>query len=128
MPLATCDKGCAWELWCASEDEKQRREAGHAQRHHGTAVLPVSEYVEGSWQQSFLDAVRQVPVGTELTTADLHGLVSEPGHVNAWGSATARAKHLGLIREVATQPSELATTKRSLVRRWVRTEVREVSA
>jgi hypothetical protein len=63
-----------------------------------------------------------------LTTADLHALVPPPPHHNAWGGATSAAAHLGLIREVATQKSQLATTKSSLVRRWVRTEAKARTA
>ena len=121
--FATCSRGCAFEVAVLSETERLRVEAAHNRRYHGeTTTLPVVQLDHVSWQQAFLAALAAIPVGEELTTADLHALVPPPHHSNAWGGATSAAAHLGLIREVATQKSELATTKRSLVRRWVRCE------
>lgn len=76
------------------------------------------------WQDQFLAAVRALPAGRELTTAELHALVPPPHHPNAWGGATSAAARLGLIRVLTTQKSELPTTKSSLVRRWVRVDER----
>lgn len=116
------DPETAWEQDLPRE-KGEKALAAHRQLRHGIAPLEgVPQFPGVSWQSTFLEAVKRQPIGCELTTADLHALVPPPPHHNSWGSATAAAAHLGLIREIGRQPSELPTTKKSLVRRWVRTD------
>lgn len=127
MSWARCnlcpDPDTAWEQYRPTREAADKALAAHQHLRHAMPPLDgVKQLDNVSWQETFLDAVRSVHIGTELTTADLHALVPAPPHHNAWGAATSRAAHLGLIREVGRQPSELATTKSSLVRRWVRVE------
>jgi len=112
----------------AQHDPKGTKLATHQQLRHGVAaplpapVEPLPQLPKVAFQQEFIKAVREMPVGREFTTADLHGVIGDPPHPNCWGPATTAAAHLGLIEAVEMQKSELATTKGSLLRRWVRIE------
>lgn len=120
--IVSCGRhDCTWELDVLGQVEADRRLTVHLQQRHGIAPMGgVQQLVGVSWQATFLEAVRALPIGWTGTTADLHALVPAPPHHNNWGTATAAASHLGLLREIGRQESELGTTKRSLVRRWER--------
>lgn len=120
--IVSCGRhDCAWEMDVLSQADADRRLTVHLQQRHGIAPLADVPVLESArWQQQFLAAVQALPIGWVGTTADMHALVPPPHHHNAWGAATSAAKHLGLIRPVTTQRSELGTTKGSLVHRWER--------
>lgn len=120
-PEADCD----WSQQRFDEAAALRALHAHQERQHGQAplpepVTPVGQLGYPAFQAAYIKAVRDLPIGHEFTTADLHGVVPDPLDHHYWGRAQTHAAHLGLIKEVSRQPSELATTKSSLVRRWVR--------
>lgn len=94
----------------------------------GVTTTTVVQLDGVTWQELFLDAVRAIPVGTEFTTADLHGRIPDPPHSNHWGSAQGVASHLGLIRPLYAQRSTLETTKGSRLLRWVRVDATKEAA
>lgn len=83
---------------------------------------PVRLLDKDVWLVHYINWVRALPVGREYTTADAHGKIPDPNHTNWWGLAQTRVAKLGLVRAVTTQESELGSTKKSLVHRWVRVD------
>ena len=89
---------------------------------HRGQHLEVTQLDYVTFRAAFLNAVRAMPIGHEFTTADLHAVVPEPLDHHWWGKAQADARKLGLCERIGTQPSDLDTTKDSLVRRWRRVD------
>jgi hypothetical protein len=119
---------CPWSQVFGDDETAMRKLAVHREQRHGELqrlpepVTPVGQLAYPVFQVAYCEAVRALPVGTEFTTAGMHGRVADPLHKNYWGKAQAHAAHLGLVRPVTAQQSELGSTRRSLVLRWVRVE------
>lgn len=90
----------------------------HDREHRGIATIHQLADVE--FLQAFLRAIAAMPIGTRFTTADLHGVVPDPPDHHWWGKAQGEARRRGLCKKVGSQPSDLDTTKDSLVRQWER--------
>lgn len=110
-------------------DADGRKLAAHQRLRHADLVGPLPEAAEplpqlpkAAFQQAFLAAVKSLPVGWRGTTADLHALVPPPVDHHWWGTATKAASHMGLLRSINTQRSELETTNGSLVNTWERVD------
>jgi hypothetical protein len=107
--------GCNWSH--ASNDSRILN--SHLDSHNAKAA-EVHQLDGPAFLIAFLNYVKGLPVGTEFTTADIHGHVPAPPDHHWWGKAQREAARLGLCAQVATQTSNLATTKDSLVKRWRR--------
>lgn len=124
MSLVACGIGpCQWEITRPTREAAEKALHSHQQLRHAMPPLEgVKQLDNVSFQEAYIAGIRSLPIGTEFTTADMHGKVPDPPHPNCWGSAQTAAAHLGLCREVGSQRSTLPTTKRSKLTRWVRVD------
>ena len=111
--------GCRFDTYTQADPTKVLT-SHRARWHGGQEFADAVHQLDGvSWQEQALDAIRTLAAtGQEFTLADLHGKIPDPPHHSHWGSVTRVAAHMGLIVECGRVESSLATTNRSLVRRW----------
>jgi hypothetical protein len=121
-------RDCPYCNW-SQPDEDGRKLAAHQRLRHPDLVAPLPEAAQPlqqlpkvAFQTAFLAAVKTLPIGWVGTTADLHALVPPPADHHWWGTATKAAGHMGLLRSIDTQQSELGTTNGSLVHTWQRVD------
>jgi hypothetical protein len=114
---------CGWDQVRPTQQAADRALATHLQRCHDiNPLVGVKQLDNVAFQEAYCLAVKALPIGTEFTTADMHGKVPDPPHPNHWGPAQTHAAHLGLCVELGSQRSTLSTSKRSKLTRWVRVD------
>lgn len=121
--LTECVRCPNWQIACATEAEKQRREERHAHHKHGDP-LPPQPVAAGDWQAQAVDAVTQVAArGQDFRIFDAlaeFGLADPPDAQHRLGRFTTLIHDLGIAHKVSDAPSTRPGTNKSAAGVWNR--------